>query len=533
MENKIIKICCVLLSLIMMICTLSISAGNVYARFENKVSCRTILDLSKKTENNANFFTKTSEANVVVLAGKLDNEETITFKLESPEAETKGKFFWSAKNEHAQFVNIEMSIGNEILEQEEEISVLENEPKTVAMKVFIDGKYWEESRKAADADVFVTWGELGAVFRFSLPEVVVESEENEDVSGGVNVETPPGNENGGTSSAEGAGKTPVESNGTQDGTTDSGNTPEEPEQEPLENSFSCIASFDPEQYLPVKVTLADDVTGIVIGLAEETKETEETPEQEKTEAQEETGNTLKNFPVGTKFSLDKGKSFYMLYSEDTIKLKSSEISGSILFDFKGTELYDAEIVSLVMEPWADSVLQEIHKAESLTNAAEFFETKEKSSMELIDFSGTDEKEAAAAAVSETEAETDTENKTEPKGFETFVLNGENAAELVFPKEWADAKLTSSVQFLNVAENGSLVFNNTENIFKEYIKDETTQEHSLVIGAENKFLEAGTYRVYMIWEYEGIPFFKKGITFFVNYSTPTSSTLKSQEVPYGN
>ena len=121
MENKIIKICCVLLSLIMMICTLSISTGNVYARFENKVSCRTILDLSKKTENNANFFTKTSEANVVVLAGKLDNEETITFKLESPEAETKGKFFWSAKNEHAQFVNIEMSIESEIVEQEEEI----------------------------------------------------------------------------------------------------------------------------------------------------------------------------------------------------------------------------------------------------------------------------------------------------------------------------------------------------------------------------------------------------------------------------
>mgnify|MGYP003305642075 CR=1 FL=1 len=98
MENKIIKICCVLLSLIMMICTLSISTGNVYARFENKVSCRTILDLSKKTENNANFFTKTSEANVVVLAGKLDNEETITFKLESPEAETKGKFFLNSPN---------------------------------------------------------------------------------------------------------------------------------------------------------------------------------------------------------------------------------------------------------------------------------------------------------------------------------------------------------------------------------------------------------------------------------------------------
>ncbi len=499
MKDKKIRICCILLSFIMLAGTLSISVGEVCARYENRVSCRTILESERETQNGKSFFTETSEAKIIVLAGELvtehATEKELAFDLEAFETAKSGKISWNTDYEHGKFVNIEMSIGNERLEHEEEISVPENSKKTVTMTVSATSEALSQPHEAMDIDINISWGELGGIFRVSIPAVAEVSEENKNSSESVN--TPPPSEN--ETSEESNSSVQLEAAGTTQETVDvPEETTDETEETVTENSVSCIAAFDPKQYLPVKITLASGVTDVVFGLSDEN------------------GDVPQNFPAGTKFSIDNGKSFYMIYSEDTVRLKSSKTEGSLLFDFSDTELLNSESISMIMQPWTGSVSQEVFKITSLTNAAKSFETREATSGETLELSGNGETETISG-----------------NGFKTFVLNGGNAVELVFPKEWMDAKLTASVQILEIAENGSLVFNNTENVFKEYIKDETAQTHRLVLKTNGNFSDAGTYRVYIIWEYEGIPFFKKGVNFFVNYSTPTSSTLKSQEVPYGN
>ena len=113
-----------------------------------------------------------------------------------------------------------------------------------------------------------------------------------------------------------------------------------------------------------------------------------------------------------------------------------------------------------------------------------------------------------------------------------ILTPDNALEFPFPIEWEDSKLEYTVEILTMTEESVLKYVpvelTREGLYATYYKDDTT--HRLVLRLGETYVQPGTYRINMTWEYEGVCYSDTQTTFFVNYPAQTSAVQSSQEVP---
>ena len=100
-----------------------------------------------------------------------------------------------------------------------------------------------------------------------------------------------------------------------------------------------------------------------------------------------------------------------------------------------------------------------------------------------------------------------------------VLTFENVLQFVFPLEWEEAELEYSVEFLTMNADQTLEYIpvelTEERLQATYSKNET--DHVLTLQLGQKFAQPGTYRVRMVWSYEGICFIDTQTTLFANCS----------------
>lgn len=314
--------------------------------------------------------------------------------------------------------------------------------------------------------------------------------------------------------------------------TEPATEPEEEEEPKTPIRLETITRFDPAEKLPVKVVLTEDVTSIRLGLwveeevkTEETEETEELEEWEEWEEPDETEESeetepvetvlvLKPFPDYTKFSLNQGESYYMMYDGYIAEFSLQGTTAlSVLLDFSHTELDESEKLMLGMEVYAEDELLTTCQVNTTPDAREAFQTVSHTLLQQ-------------AALVETESTT-TQAET-GDDWENRILNLENVLEFTLPMEWLDAELEYSVEMLTMTENQTLeyvpVTLSAQGLYAKYTDYDLT--HNLVLQIGETLPQAGTYRLNMKWSYEGICYAHTQTTFFINYSAHTTYTLGS-------
>lgn len=235
--------------------------------------------------------------------------------------------------------------------------------------------------------------------------------------------------------------------------------------------METVGHFAQAEKLPVRITLIEGLEQVHMGLG----------------VMGDAGVEMKKFPAFTRFSLDNGNSYYMLYDENMISL-DPQSSGpvSVLLDLANVELPNEENLFLVTEGYAGQ--------------------------ELISSANKSVKPDIDALIQ----------------MESRLLARESALKITLPKSWKDYTLAYSVEMLTangtVAEDPAALENavpeyiavdlTAQSLIAEYVTDEETC--ALVFQLGETLPPAGTYRVSMNWTYEGICFAQAQTTFFINY-----------------
>jgi len=281
--------------------------------------------------------------------------------------------------------------------------------------------------------------------------------------------------------------------------------------------LETLSRFDASGMLPVNVVLTEEVTSVRIGLGEINSETEEDPERPMAE--------VLPLPNKTRFSLDGGENFYMLYEGSVAEFSVEGMTSfTILLDLRYTGMEVGTGFLLAMDAYAGE--------EPVANS---FERTICGSTKSITASVYD-KEAYQKRQMRTAAEE--EEPLKKKG--SYVLNQNTVLELTMPEEWQEAEMVYRLEFLTMAEDKTLEYKpvnlKTSGLYavydaeKEDAEDPQTEtdaeteedgeerrEHTLVLGIGDTLPQAGTYRIHMEWTYKGVCYAKKQFTFFINYA----------------
>lgn len=491
MADRKIKIYCILLSLLIMAAGFSVFTGETYARYENRVSIRTIIEKKPEEENKSFFVSSTENAPIVLLGeiSKAGDSIELFFMPDEREADIEAKLYWSVSGSGYVTAQMRTAEGTPI---ENEDAVAGNE--TITLTVSTIDTAWTYPHSELNIDVTVSWNDLKGVFRVSLPAVSVSSGSGDSGDSGDTGDTGDSGEGVSLDSSETGDDTVTVSSEGGNGTVDNSGT-----DDTVTYGIKSVPAFDPEQYLPIAVTLEEEVTEVVFGLGGESH--------------------AAAFPAGTLFSLDGGKTFFMLCRDETIKIKASEITGPILFSFRNTDLFEetaseeaestaeAESITILMESkkGAVSVASENSSVTVAVLAPEAFKITETEGDGSVDLTG------------------EGEESQEAEGINTFVLDGSNSARFAFPAEWAELERSCSVQSLSVTTLlGVHIYDDTDEIAMKFPEE----NNCVIIGARGDFPPPGTYRVYMQWKFGGVCFYTSTTTFFVKYSAPSGSTYES-------
>lgn len=333
------------------------------------------------------------------------------------------------------------------------------------------------------------------------PTVATEETESTEETGGT--EEPP---------AESTDSTEPSQQPTEETTepTEEPTVSTEPVQEPQPEDpiqMRTLRSFDPTEKLPVKIRLTEEITSVRLGLM--------AVDQEATEDPEKPVLDFDVLPDYTRFSVNQGESYYMMYDGRIAEFALQGVTDlSVLLDFSHAELKAEDDLILAMEAYAGQTLVETCRTTISPDARESCRTVIHSAVQQMRST----EESAPAAAGETAA--------------VGILSRNNILEYTLPLEWAEKDMEYSVQILTRAEDGSLIYNQVpltaEGLSAEYTNYNGV--HNLVFRIGENLPQAGTYRLNMKWSYEGICYAETQTTFFINYSAYTAYTLGSQEVP---
>lgn len=353
----------------------------------------------------------------------------------------------------------------------------------------------EELPAAGIADVELTCGALGGIFRVELladapeasePEEPTEATEPEQ-GGGVDVILP------------GEDGSPIQ-------ITPNGANVE----------LKTLTEFEITSQLPIKATVSGEADRLVIGL--------------------EGGNAL---PSKTRYSTDGGESWYMLYDGGYIELEDgpeggAEVQWTLLADVSVTDLEPEEPLFLEAQAYSGDVVTGLCSAETVPR-----EPAEQPEVIRILRSPGPEDQAALTALLGLETESQEPAAEEPAVSEetepTEAAEPESGVtegyyfRVPLPLGWAECgEIRYQAEILTKNEAGGVEYAPVQwdQQYLNAVMDPETGDVIVYMGAQPP--TAGTYRLTLECIYEDICFHRMQTTFFINYST--RSDAQQEEVP---
>lgn len=562
MAKNRIKVCWLLLLVLMYTASFLMSIGESQARYLNTVTGSVLVE-TKAPGITSNCLVTEDQPPLTVLVGELSlyKPTTVSFWLHSSGADATGNLAWSvADKDHAQYLQVTMKSGPDVIEPNMEVGLLRDVYMDISMILTPTEIARNTVHDQLKIQVLVTWGEeMWGTFQVILPEVA--GEENEDpekISGETTGETGSSQQKEAAatnsmkknqqSEARGYGvsllssTTPLvtgettettkapeetttpteetteptekttepteettqpteETTEPTEETTEPTQAPEEPEEEPLDPiRLSTLPSFDPSEMVPVQLYMTEDVTAVQLGLLVEDEKATEDPDDPVME--------FKPFPDYTKFSVNQGESFYMMYDGYIAEFAlQAQTELPLLLDFSLTELEEEEPLILAMQAYAGDELVCSAQAEITPDAPENFQTMTRPLVQTVD-------------------ETETQRPAATQTGGVNILSQYNALEFNLPMEWLDAEVEYTVDRLTMTQEQKLeyvpVTLSAKELKARYVDYDLT--HQVVLQVGETLPSAGTYRLNLKWSYEGICYAQTQTTFFINYSAQTNYTL---------
>ena len=400
-----------------------------------------------------------------------------------------------------------------------------------------------EQIESAITELLVTFGDLESVFRVELEpapaaqEITEEEPSEEDPTEEEPSEEDPTEEEPTEEEPveeEPVEETPAEQQTAETVTTDpvTGEEPNEEETitepEPVVLTLAAPAGFESNSCLPLKLTVSGPAERVYLGI--------------------DTGNVLPAlpaFPAGTRFSIDGGGSWYLLYYGGYMEIAedfSNAESTMILLELPQSALtLDA---ALVLTAWNDDPLLGVYvetyptAARERSDAMPILTSPTPEALEALEIAlglRTPEEVPATEPVTEQEEQTEEEPATEvsePVQQELTAQEPEWNSEFSFavplPAGWVREQLRFTAEMLTVSEEGirGYVPLSWSADSLNAVIHEQTENLIVYVGANAPM--AGTYRLTLECIYEGTCFRREQTTFFINYST--RSDVQSEEVP---
>ena len=409
--------------------SVAMCVGQSQARYDNSAIWHTVAEPARMTVS-SDYLEQADQPPLTVLLGQT---REVTFTLQSSGG-VSGGLTWSV--DQPEYSDVQMKTGEILLIPGDTVSLDGAEPVSIAMTLTPTPEA-AELPMAMDVNIQVAWSDaLAATFRAELSAAGESTPE----------ETQPQE--------------------TQPQETEPEETqPTEPEETPPETTADEAASqeiidvqpditlagprvYHPELMFPLQITCQKDAQ-VSLNLVKEE-------------------NTEK-FPQGTRFSLDMGKSWFMLYREGAITL-------NMMAGTQQTVMLDLTATALAAEP------------------------------ELTITAGEDATVILTA-------------KTQPIfQMSSQVLTTDTELTITFADLWQDCELVCSVDMLVSTENGKTYVPaeiSQSSLMAELSPGESGQQLTVKIG--DTLPQPGTYRIKMSWHYNGSILWQDQTSFFINYT----------------
>ena len=409
------------------------SVGESQARYVNTAAWYTVAKPVSSIVS-SDCLEQVSQPPMTVLLGQMDAQpREISFTLKS-NTDTAGALTWSV--DRPQYLDVQLHIDGSLLSDGDSVSLLADTPVTVTMTL-APTQMASEPRDAVDAYVQVSFADaLTGTFQVELTEVlppeVTEPEATEPEATELETTEPEATE-----------PEVTEPEVTEPEVTEPETTEPAPTDPPAVITLESTQKFHSQCILVLRVTAMEDMQLSLQPVGEE---------------------TLQKFPRGTRFSLNEGASWFMLYEEDLIPLHlAAETPLTVLLDLSHTDLAAESVLTFTV--------------------------------------GND----VTAALT---ANTDLLYQMSQQ-----VLTPDTQLMIMLAKPWQNCTLTYSVDMLTATEEGKAyvpVSLSEDGLVAEL----SEQQLSIYIG--ETLPQPGTYRLRISWMDGDICVFKTQMNFFIHY-----------------
>lgn len=283
-------------------------------------------------------------------------------------------------------------------------------------------------------------------------------------------------------------------------------------------SLQTLEQFDEEAHLPVKITVEGVAKRLSLGLFN--------------------GEPL---PAGTRYSVDGGESWYLLYEGGFVEMEPDHILpdnwvGLVLLDLSNLDLLPGDPVELEARAYAvgecvaeENAIAELTESQPLPVPVLTFPDQQQ--LEALESYLNPVEEETTAPSEAPEDPTEPEEEPAQPDFteESEVLwRADHYFTVPMPVGWTpEQQIVYSAELLDRDETGAGVYVPVDWTPDglNAVLDEASASLIVYLGATPP--KAGTYRLTLECNYEGICFRRTQTTFFINYSTRSDA---QEEVP---
>lgn len=297
---------------------------------------------------------------------------------------------------------------------------------------------------------------------------------------------------------------------------------EEPAQpEPVELTLSTLNEFEISNCLPLKLTVSGTPEMVCIGL-----------------------NGEETLPEWTRYSLDGGQNWYLLYFGGYLENPNTD---QILLDFSRTALAEEEILVLEARAYTQSVCvgEATEDTVALAPGAQsglvpILTGPDPEDLEILNgFLNPEEVPAAPDGEDSAQAQTEqsepadegaSELAPEADGEPEFAWNTEHWFSIPLPAGWEQCgeAVSYSAELLQRSGEDAIAYAPVSWDSASLNGVIHPESGNLIVYLGGTTAAAGTYRLTLECVFEGICFYREQTTFFINYST--CSDWQNEEVP---